>query len=303
MNSNATTKKDLVPALSMNEQELMDVLQNSLYPGAKTGSIKLVIGYCKAAGLDPMQKPVHIVPMSVSTGQKDSNGWDIKEMRDVVMPGIGLYRTQAARSGEYAGISEPEFGEDIIDTLDGVRVTYPKWCKVIVRRQMNNGTIVEFAAKELWKENYATKSGKSDAPNSMWRKRPYAQLAKCAEAQALRKAFPEVGSQPTADEMEGKTLDDVSTERDIGAGRPVQRAPIALPNYTDEQMHANLQGWRDLIDAGRADADRIINMVSSKYTLSAEQIASIRGLDKEPGAVADAEFVGEMEAAEQGAQQ
>lgn len=303
MNSN-TMKKDLVPALAMNEQELLSVLQNSLYPGAKLESIKLVIGYCKAAGLDPMQKPVHIVPMSVSTGQKNSDGWDIKEMRDVVMPGIGLYRTQAARSGEYAGISEPEFGDDIIDTLDGVRVTYPKWCKVVVRRQMDNGTIVEFAAKELWKENYATKSNKSDAPNSMWRKRPYAQLAKCAEAQALRKAFPEVGAQPTADEMEGKTLDDVSVERDMGAVRPAQRAPIALPNYTDDQLQANLTSWRDLIDSGRADADRIINMVSSKFTLSAKQMESIRELGKKATAgVVDAEFVSEMEAVEQGAQQ
>jgi hypothetical protein len=29
-------------------------------------------------------------------------------------------------------------------------------------------------------------------PNAMWRKRFHGQLAKCTEAQALRKAFPEI---------------------------------------------------------------------------------------------------------------
>ena len=187
-----------MPALAMSEEDLIGVLTNSLYPGAASGSIKLVIGYCKAAGLDPMQKPVHIVPM-----------WDnkAKQMRDVVMPGIGLYRTQAARSGEYAGVTEPEFGDDVTESVGGAPITYPKWCRVTVRRLLPNGTVVDFTAKELWKENYATKGKDSAAPNAMWLRRPYAQLAKCAEAQALRKAFPEFGAQPTADEMEGRELD------------------------------------------------------------------------------------------------
>jgi hypothetical protein len=41
----------------------------------------------------------------------------------------------------------------------------------------------------------------------MWRKRTFGQLAKCAEAQALRKAFPELCAALTAEEMDGKTLD------------------------------------------------------------------------------------------------
>lgn len=41
----------------------------------------------------------------------------------------------------------------------------------------------------------------------MWAKRAFGQLAKCAEAQALRMAFPELtGGTNTNDEMEGKTF-------------------------------------------------------------------------------------------------
>ena len=96
---NALTKIENTALAAMSEGELLQVLQSSLYPGAKLESIKMVLGYCKAAGLDPMQKPVHIVPMKVSSGRKDEKGWDIKEDRDVIMPGVALYRTQASRTG------------------------------------------------------------------------------------------------------------------------------------------------------------------------------------------------------------
>lgn len=280
MSNAVAIRKEVVPALSMTEEELMAVLKNSLYPGAKDESIKLVIGYCRASNLDPMQKPVHIVPMSVSTGQKDGSGWDIKEMRDVVMPGIGLYRTQAARSGEYAGVSEPEFGDDLTEELDGVTVTYPKWCKVIVRRQMANGAIVDFSAKELWKENYATKSSKSVAPNAMWKKRPYAQLAKCAEAQALRKAFPEIGAQPTADEMEGKTFDDTvidASTGDISRKAPVEAARIAAPaSYDQAKFDANKDTWREVVVSGRKTPEQMVAFIESRGNpLTEEQKLSI----------------------------
>lgn len=165
-----------LPALQMDEQELMQVLQSSLYPGASPASIKMALGYCKAAGLDPMQKPVHIVPM-----------WDSKagSMRDVVMPGVGLYRTQAARSGECAGVSEPDFGPDTTETLGGQSITFPAWCRVTVKRRLPTGEVVEFTAKEFWKENYAVKGGKekSIAPNAMWTRRPYGQIAKCFDSE------------------------------------------------------------------------------------------------------------------------
>ena len=170
-NALATTQSTALSAIP--ESELIGVLQTSLYPGAAIGSVKMVLGYCKAAGLDPMQKPVHIVPM-----------WDknMKAMRDVVMPGIGLYRTQAARSGQYAGVTDPEFGPDITESVGGVSITFPAWCKVTVKRLLGN-QVVEFAAREFWKENYATAGKDSAAPNAMWKKRPYGQIAKCFDSE------------------------------------------------------------------------------------------------------------------------
>lgn len=201
---NDVVKAEKGGTLALSEGELIKVLQSSLYPGAAVESVKMVLSYCKAAGLDPIQKPVHIVPM-----------WDSKAgaMRDVVMPGIGLYRTQSARSNECAGVSEPEFGPDVEGEIGGQKITFPAWCRVSVKRRLPTGEIAEYTAKEFWKENYAVKGGKekSIAPNAMWTKRPYGQIAKCAEAQALRKAFPELGSQPTAEEMEGKVIDVTGT--------------------------------------------------------------------------------------------
>jgi phage recombination protein Bet len=220
------------------QRELVEVLESSLYPGAKSQSIGLVLGYCKAAGLDPMLKPVHIVPM-----------WDSKQgaMRDVVMPGIGLYRTQASRTGQFAGMGEPEFGPDINATIGGMAVTYPEWCRVTVRRALPSGIVAEFTAREYWIENYAAKGGKekSIAPNAMWARRPRGQIAKCAEAQALRKAFPELGSMPTADEMEGRALqpEDAPATKHMGTietARQTMSAPSE--DLVDAAQDASLQG-------------------------------------------------------------
>jgi len=243
--------------LAITEPQLIEVLRASLYPDAAPESVALVLGYCRAANLDPMQKPVHIVPMwSKAAGS----------MRDVIMPGIALYRIQASRSGQLAGIGQPEFGPDKTENIGGITVTYPEWCRVVVRRRMPTGEIAEFIGLERWRENYAQKGGKerSIAPNSMWERRPSAQLAKCAESQALRRAFPEMCSAPTAEEMEGRQYQ----ERDA---TPTKRQPVpdpfqaaalpALPAPTWQSLYPH--AWGDEPVPGRdgktygeiADAD------------------------------------------------
>ncbi|MEJ7685664.1 MAG: phage recombination protein Bet [Variovorax sp.] len=256
-------------ALALNDDELIDVLTSSLYPGAARQSVKMVLGYCRAAGLDPMQKPVHIVPM-----------WNSKEGRmvDVVMPGVGLYRTQASRTGQFAGQTEPEFGPMLTEKIGGAEITFPEWARVTVKKRTQSGQVDEFVAVEYWMENYAVKGGKekSVAPNAMWTKRPRGQIAKCAAAQALRLAFPEMGAAPTAEEMEGKTLYEEGSAVATRDASAVVVEEKTVPPYPADKFDANLVAWRKVIAEGRETAERIILKAQTKGALTEQQKAAIR---------------------------
>lgn len=196
------------PALAARgiDEPTWNSLCTTIYPGAKPDSIIMAIDYCAARQLDVMLKPVHLVPMNVKDAKTGNYEW-----RDVPMPGIGMYRIQSARSGNAAGIDEPIYGDMITQSFTDkngkpVSVTFPEWCMVRVHKLIE-GRIVSYSAKEYWIENYASEGKNSDAPNSMWRKRPRGQIAKCAEAQALRKGWPEIDQGPTAEEMEGKSFE------------------------------------------------------------------------------------------------
>lgn len=269
---NAITKINASGALAATEQAdaVRTALKSSLYPGASDASVDLVLSYCRAAGLDPMQKPVHIVPM-----------WDSKarEMRDVVMPGIGLYRTNAARTGEFAGMSEPEFGPMVTERLGNRDVTFPEWCRVTVSRRLPSGHLAQFTAVEYWIENYAIKGGKDQdqSPNAMWTKRPRGQLAKCAQAQALRMAFPEAtGSMPTAEEMEGKAIIESEATVVPTIQAKIEHKPVELPLYAEAAFEENLPKWRELIAKGSGTADELIAKLQTKARFTDEQLARIR---------------------------
>lgn len=271
-------RQDGALSTSVDNAALIEVLRNSLYPGASIESVQMVLSYCRAADLDPMQKPVHIVPM-----------WNnaLGKLVDQVMPGIGLYRIQASRTGQYAGVSDPDFGPDVTEEIGGLMMTYPASCKVTVRRVLPCGQVCDFSAVERWKENYATKKNNVTTPNAMWARRPYAQLAKCAEAQALRKAFPEVGSQPTADEMEGKVLEEVRDITPRTAEQHQQQEPPGLPGYDQAKFEAILPTWRSGVETAKTTPESLIAFLSTKYTLNEQQLAAINALKPIEGEIAE----------------
>jgi phage recombination protein Bet len=116
---------------------------------------------CKFAGLNPFLRQAHFVKRAgVGT----------------VQVGIDGYRSMAEDTGEYVGQDEPtfEYNEDKSLRSATVRVYRRGWEHPI-------------GATALWDEYAQVFNGKLGA---MWEKMPHVMLSKCAEALALRKAFP-----------------------------------------------------------------------------------------------------------------
>jgi len=214
-------------------------LVEAIYPAAKTvDAVVMALSYCKARGLDPFKRPVHIVPMWDSNAGPEGRGGYV----ETIWPGISELRTTAFRTGNYAGSDEAEFGPMIEHSFHGrvqvwknrqkewqdkeVTVKAPEWCRITVYRDLH-GRLCKFVGpKVVWLEAYAT-IGKSELPNDMWQSRPEGQLEKCAEAAALRKAFPEeLGNELTAEEMAGRQI---RYDDRLEPERMVQSTPSAEP--------------------------------------------------------------------------
>lgn len=188
-------------------------LVDAIFPNARSiESVILALSYCKARGLDVFKRPCHIVSV-----------WNSEQRRyvDSIWSGIGELRTTASRTGSYAGFDECVFSEDTEQTFEGnvgkegnerhikATVRYPEWAQITVYRIVQNQRVAFPGPKVFWLETYAT-IGKSDVPNDMWQTRPYGQLEKCAEAAALRRAFPEeIGDDNIPDEV-GRVFKDVT---------------------------------------------------------------------------------------------
>lgn len=174
-------------------ESIWSAVRNSIFPGATDESCLMALDYCKARGLDIMKKPCHIVPMNVKDAKKDKYEW-----RDVIMPGITETRITANRTGLYAGQDAPVFGPTVTLDFNGKKHEVPEFCTVTVYRVAGEER-VPYAHTEYFEE--AAGTNKAGDLNAMWTKRKRGQLAKCAEAGALRKAFPEeTGGQTTYEE-------------------------------------------------------------------------------------------------------
>jgi hypothetical protein len=113
------------------------------------------------------------------------------EEKLTIQTGIDGYRICAERTGLYDGQDEPE--EEYNDKGQLVSVKVKVYRKDIAR---------PFVGKAFYDEYVQRK--KDGSPTRMWLEKPFTMLAKCAEALAMRRAFPnDLGGSNTDDEMPG----------------------------------------------------------------------------------------------------
>lgn len=268
-------------------------LTDAVFPSASTtDAVILALSYCKARKLDPFKKPVQIVPM-----------WDAKRkmLVDTVWPGIGELRTTAFRTGQYAGRDAAAFGEmRELKLSDDVIISYPEWCEVVVYRILHGVRCAFHGPRVHWMETYATKGRDTNAPNAMWAKRPNGQLEKCAEAAALRAAFPEeLGNEYAAEEMEGKVIDaEAMGAETVGVPKSINSRQAKLgdvwPEFKADMKEHEEAGDLDEWWAQPDTIQRVMNLpkqwqdpAQNEYELGMERMAAAlkAKLDEERRAV------------------
>jgi phage recombination protein Bet len=159
--------------------EQVDLLQKTICKDHTPDQIELFVQYCQAKGLDPFGREVYSI---------------IRQGRPTFQMGIDGLRGKAEETGEYNGQETAWCSEDGKWVDVWVSGLPPFAARVSVFRR---GIDKPFVGIALWTEY------KPSDNDFIWKKMPSNQLAKCAEAIALRKAFPrKLGGLYAAEEME-----------------------------------------------------------------------------------------------------
>jgi phage recombination protein Bet len=162
------------------------LIRKQIAPKATPDELQLFLYVAKKTGLDPLTRQVYCIHRRAKVDGK----W-VERM--TIQTGIDGYRVVAQRGGDYAGQTEPDYAYK----NPGDKV--PMCAKVSVLKFAPNGERYVAAVGVAFWDEYCPmtdewvndqKTGKQ-IPQGMWLKMPHGQLAKVAEAIALRKAFPQ----------------------------------------------------------------------------------------------------------------
>ncbi len=174
------TPVSAAPLTLSGEQE--SLLRDMYGNGASDTEFQVFLEVCRARRLNPLTRQIYFVQR-----------WDSEKQRNVWSAQVSIdgFRAIAERTGKYDGQDEPEFEYDDKRKLVLARVKVYR--KDWTRAAVGVARFDEYSAKK-----------RDGTLTHMWATKGHVMISKCAEALALRKAFPEELSGVYApEEMDG----------------------------------------------------------------------------------------------------
>lgn len=154
-------------------EEQEEMIRANFSTGATESEFQVLMAVAKARRLNPLLRQVHFVKRWDKQRNDGRGGWAW-----AVQVSIDGLRAIAERTRLYDGQDEPEFEHDQNGRITLARV-----------RVYKKGIARPFVGVARWNEYVQTT--KEGNPSRFWKDMPYTMLGKCAEALAIRKAFPE----------------------------------------------------------------------------------------------------------------
>lgn len=220
------------------EASKVQLVKDTIARGASDDELMLFLSLAQRSGLDPFSRQIYLIERR----QNIDGQWKTTRQPQTGIDGLRLI---ADRTGNYAPGRAPSYEYD----ADGQLHSATAYVQKFVRDRWH-----EIAATAHYAE-YVQMAGKGNErrPTQMWADKPHIMLAKCAEALALRRAFPaDMSGLYTSDEIPApepptlvaepvrqittkppEALPDVERlQRDCKALRECERAiGLPLPNF------------------------------------------------------------------------
>lgn len=187
----ATTTRNAVIDFTAEQREL---IKNTVAQGSTDAELGMFLEIAKATGLNPFKKEIWFIK---TKGYTTKAGKSV-EGRVQIMTGIDGFFRIANSHPQFDGL-EHNYGPDIkVEAGQGKAIVAPEWCEALVYRKDRGRPEVR---RCYWRE-YAQDVVTYNGNLSLWGQKPRVMLEKCADATALRKAFPqELGDLYTQEEM------------------------------------------------------------------------------------------------------
>lgn len=212
----------------------LELLKRTLAKGTTDDEFALFMNTSQRLRLDPFAKQIYAVKR-----------WDSNTRTEVMATQVAIdgYRAVAESTGEYDGQDGPFWcGDDSVWKEVWTSAKPPAAAKVIVYKKGVARGFVGIASYGSF-----VQKNKDGGPRATWAVMPDVMLAKCAEAQALRKAFPkQLSGTHTPDEIDDgdAVVDMTKVATALPAGAPT---PAVAPTATAPQAQAPSDTWPALL--------------------------------------------------------